>query len=545
MIDQNPFGGQMVSKYSRKIFGFALSKTAHEHNAQDLAQEILLALHRSLRTSKQVDNMDAWVHTICCYTWSNYVAKEKRHWHHADLDHSMQIRDDTAESFMEGKDPIHEKLRMEIAYLSRLHREMTVRYYYDRQSIGQIAEQMKLATGTVKWHLFEARKKLKEALKLESTTEQLSFKPIKLMVGHSGTPGPNNEPNCYFHSLLTGNVCAAIYDKALSIEDLARKLGAASAYVEDEVQKLMKSDLIVESGKGKYRTNFMIQTMRTRRIEGLYFKGKAEELADGLHACVAGVLGEIRATGFHGGQLSDNALLWTLLPYAIWKQYLQAQEPAYYERISPDERKDGGKYIVDASIVYTDDEYRRALTDYEIVRKYATNGIKSRWNDLYGGLQMEHWWAGLIWRDFDSPDLTDMGQAVELIDNNAIHTDHDRMLISRLVKKGFVGMEQGKLECLVPFFRAEQLDKLHAILEESFDNAGMKQQMNQIHEDMKAISSQEAPSFVPKKDVQYHATNSGMTIIFAVMEYLTRTGKIALPEESEKNRLTTLIWRKA
>jgi RNA polymerase sigma factor (sigma-70 family) len=545
MTDHNPFSDRMLSDYSRKIFGFALSKTAHEHNAKDLAQEILFALYRSLRTGKQVDNMDAWVHTICCYTWSNYVAKEKRHWHHVDLDHSVQRKDESAEAFMEGHDPVQEQLRVEIAYLSRLHREMTVRYYYDRQSVGQIAKQMKLATGTVKWHLFEVRKKLKEALQVENAMDQLSFQPIKLMVGHSGTPGPHNEPNCYFQSLLTGNVCVAIYEQALSIEDIARKLGVASAYVEDELQKLMKSDLIVESGKGKYRTNFMIQTMRTRMAKSRYFKRKAEELADDLHACVAEVLSEIRATGFHGAQLSDDALLWTLLPYAIWKQYLQVKDSAYYTRISPDERKDGGKYIVDASIVYNDDECRRDLPDYEVVRKYATNGIKSRWNDLYGGLQMESWWAGLVWRDFDSSDLSDLGQAVELSVNNSVHTDYDKMLISRLVKKGFVGLEQGKLECLVPFFSARQLDKLHAILDLSFDSAGMKPQLDQIHEDMKAMNNLEAPSFVPEKDVAYRATNDGMTIIFAAMEYLTRTGKIALPDESEKQRLTTLIWRNA
>ncbi len=543
MIDQNPFSDRMLSDYSRKIFGFALSKTAHEHNAKDLAQEILFALYRSLRTGKQVDNMDAWVHTICCYTWSNYVAKEKRHWHHAELNLSEQLRDESAESFMDEQDPIHNKLRVEIAYLSRLHREMTVRYYYDRQSVGQIAKQMKLATGTVKWHLFEVRKKLKEALRVESAIDQLSLKPIKLMVGHSGTPGPNNEPNCYFQSLLTGNICVAVYEKALSIEDIARRLGVASAYVEDELQKLMKSDLIVEIGKGKFRTNFMIETMQSRIAESRYFKRKAEELADVLHVCVAGVLSEIRAIGFHGAQLSDDALLWSLLPYAIWKQYLQVKETAYYELTSPDERKDGGKYIVDASIVYTEDECRTHLPDYEIVRKYASNGIKSRWNDLYGGLQMEHWWAGLVWRDFDSLDLIDLGQAVELIDQGGVHTDSDKILISRLVKKGFVSYEQGKLECLVPYFKAEQLNKLHAILDQSFYSAGMKPQLDQIHEDMKAMNIHEAPSFIPEKDILYRATIDGLTIIFAVLENLTRTGKLALPDESEKQCLTTLVWR--
>ncbi|WP_336773021.1 RNA polymerase sigma factor [Paenibacillus sp. MMO-58] len=542
MNDYGPFSEQQLSYYSHKIFGFALSKTTHEHNAQDLSQEILLSLYRSLLNGKKIDNMEAWVNTICRYTWSNYLAKEKRHWHYSELEPLSHLCHQDRELL---KDIELDKMREEIAYLSRLHREITVRYYYEQQSVEQIAIHLKLAEGTIKWHLFEVRKKLKEALKVEKTVDQLSFNPIHLRVGHSGTPGPNHEPNSYFQSLLTANVCIAIYEKALSIEEIARKLGTASAFVEDEFQKLMKSDLVIESSKGKYRTNFMIETISKIAAESCYFKSKAEELAEEIYSCVSLSLDEIRATGFHGAQLSEHALLWTLLPYAIWEQYLRAIEPAYYEQNSPDERKDGGKYIVDASIVYSDEEYRRDLPDYEIIRKYATNGIKTRGNNLIGGVQMESWWSGMTWRNFDTSDLIDLAQAVELIESDACHNDFDKLVISRLIEKGFVSLNHGKLECMVPFFTFKQHDRLKSILEMRFEESGMTRKLEQIHDDMKALNTKIAPSFMPMKEIIYKSINDGMTIVFAVLEYLTRTGKLALPDEEEKKRLTTLIWRKS
>ncbi|OBZ11011.1 hypothetical protein A7975_18690 [Bacillus sp. FJAT-26390] len=93
---------------------------------------------------------------------------------------------------------------------------------------------------------------------------------------------------------------------------------------------------------------------------------------------------------FQGSHLNDNFLLWSLLPYAVWKKYFQVKDQAYYDQNQPDERKDGGKYIVNASIVYSEEEYKTNLPDYEIVRKF-----KAKANQIYEDMIV-------IWRR-DSP----------------------------------------------------------------------------------------------------------------------------------------------
>ncbi|MDF2715711.1 MAG: hypothetical protein K0R28_2636 [Paenibacillus sp.] len=544
MSSNNRFDESMIKKYSTRIFGYALAKTGHRQNAEDLAQEIAMALLGSVRSGKTIANWDAWVHTICCYTWSNYLKREKRHWIRAELndrcaDESVYSNGAGGAETQEGL----ERLAMEVAYLSKLHRDITIRYYYERQSVDRIAGSIGIAPGTVKWHLFEARKKLKEGMTMVPTSEQLSFKPVRLGVGHTGSPGPNDEPNCYFQSLIASNICVAAYDKALTVEEIARKIGVASAYIEDEIAKYEKSDLLLKSGKGKYRTNFIIDTMDAMAEEGAYFKAQAERIAGQLYECVASRLDDIRSIGFHGNGLNGTFLLWTFIPYAILRQYGRVKDAEYYRRYQPDERKDGGKYIVSARIVADDSECEARIPDYGIIRKYNTNGIKSRSDGgKYYGLQMETWWSGMKWRDFNSPDLADMARVVELIENGGAHGEYDKLLISRMVAKGFVSCEGGRLDTLVPFFKADQIEALHAILDETLASIQVKPKLESVHDQLVRIWKKIAPSHISEKEVVYKAINRGSSIIFACMEYMERNKLLPLPAEEEKNRLTTIIW---
>lgn len=544
MNPNNRFDEALIQNYSTRIFGYALAKTGHRQNAEDLAQEIAMALLGSVRSGKSIANWDAWVHTICCYTWSNYLRREKRHWTRAEL--NERFADEAVYTNGTGEAETREgleRLAVEVAYLSKQHRDITIRYYYERQSVDQIAGSIGIAPGTVKWHLFEARKKLKEGMTLVPSTEQLSFKPVRLGLGHSGSPGPNGEPNCYFQSLIASNICAAAYDKPLTVEEIARTIGVASAYVEDEIARYEKSELLLKTGKGKYRTNFIIATVDTMAEEGAYFKAQAERIAGRFYECVASRLDDIRSIGFHGNRLNDAFLLWAFIPYAIHRQYWKVKEPDYYSRYQPEERKDGGKYIVMARIVADDSEYEARIPDNGIIRKYATNGIKSRSDGgKYYGLQMETWWSGMKWRDFNAPDLADMARVVELIENGGAHGEYDKLLISRMVAKGFVSCEGGRLETLIPFFKAGQIEELHAVLDEALASIQAKPMLENVHDQLVSLWKKIAPSHISEREVVYKAMSAGTSIIFACMEYMERNGMLRLPDEEEKNRLTTIIW---
>lgn len=536
--------GNLIHHYSGKIFGFALSKTGHHHNAEDLAQEILISLSRSLQKGKTIDNMDAWVYKICCYTWTNYVAKELRHWKNENIDR-IQLEVNPMETVEDREETRYniERLEREIAYLSKLNRQIFVLHYYDGKSIAQIAKLLHLPQGTVKWHLFEVRKKVKEGMvKMMNVPGKISFKPIKLWGGYSGSPGANNEPIRYFQSLLAQNIFVAAYEKPLTIEEIARKVGAASAYIEECIEQFEHSELIVHVGKGKYRTNFVIDQMDNYAREWAYLKEAAEWWADEFYDCIAAKLNDIRGIGFYGRNLPDHRLLWTLLPFAIWYQYYQrTKDEAYYAKYQPDERKDGGRYIVHAGIDYTSEEFESSIAGYDIFRKYKTRGIKDVLTGRYAGVQMDTWWTGLNRRDFSGTDVMEMSRIVNLIELQSNHDEDDKMLISNMAAKGFISNCEGKLECLVPFFKAEQYRQLVVMLDEALGQVQLAQKLEQVHDDFVAMWEAMAPSFIETKDIVYKAIQRGTWIIFAVMEYLERTGRIKSPADDEKAGLMTMM----
>jgi len=74
----------MIQRYAKKIIGFAYSKLQNTTLAEDLSQEILLALFDGLRRQQHISDLDGYVYTICCYTWSKFLRKNKKHWHNLD-----------------------------------------------------------------------------------------------------------------------------------------------------------------------------------------------------------------------------------------------------------------------------------------------------------------------------------------------------------------------------------------------------------------------------------------------------------------------------
>ncbi|CAG7633794.1 RNA polymerase sigma factor [Paenibacillus allorhizosphaerae] len=531
-----------MEQYAKKIFGFAIRKTGNHHHAEDLSQDILLALLKSLQSGREIENMDAWVHTICCYTWSNYLSKEKRYWQTSDID-SLQMED--ASIRLEEAHVLNESLertKREMAFLNRLHRTISVMYYYENKNVKTISELLHIPLGTVKWHLYEARNKVKEAMNLEHGTSTLSLKPVRLTVGHSGSPGPKGEPNKYFEALLAHNIAIAAYEQPATIEEIARSLGVSCAYVEDFIHKFEYSGLFRKVGKDKYQTDFIIGDMKSNIAQATYLKAKAAELADKMHEAVTAKLNDLKTIGFHGCNCSDAFLLWTLIPYAVNYQYNRVKAREYYARYGPEERKDGGKYTVQARIRYEEPEYKASIPDYDRVRQYASNGIKSRSTGKYFGMQMESCWSGMKWRDFNSSDIVDMHHVIRLIESGASHTEYDKERITRMVRKGFVSYKDGRLDCLVPFFKPDQYKAFIRILESLLQEIDAKAALEQVHDDFVAIWKSLAPVHISHKDIVTKAVSDGATIVFAVMEHLVHNQLLSLPSEEEKERLTTIMW---
>ena len=69
--------------------------------------------------------------------------------------------------------------RQEIAYLSKLQRRIVIAYYFENHKQADIASELGIPLGTVKWHLFEAKKELKRGMDKMRKASELKFNPVK------------------------------------------------------------------------------------------------------------------------------------------------------------------------------------------------------------------------------------------------------------------------------------------------------------------------------------------------------------------------------
>ena len=152
-----------ITEYLKPIFGFAVKRCKNMQDAEDLSQEIVIRAFRALLVKEDVEDMGKFIWTVAHNTLSNYYRDSAKSMVGVSIDEVAElIADPTAEiDIDDGTDSI-KHLQMEIAYLSKLQRRIVIAYYFENRKQSEIADELGIPAGTVKWHLFEAKKELKK-----------------------------------------------------------------------------------------------------------------------------------------------------------------------------------------------------------------------------------------------------------------------------------------------------------------------------------------------------------------------------------------------
>ena len=101
------------------------------------------------------------------------------------------------------------------------------------------------------------------------------------------------------------------YDTPVTLQELSVELGVSAVYLEEEIDILMKHDIIRKIGE-KYQTNIIIFTdayekMLAEKIRPIY-----EAYAERFHTGLIGLLPKLTAFTFQGNDYDDNRLKETL-----------------------------------------------------------------------------------------------------------------------------------------------------------------------------------------------------------------------------------------
>lgn len=248
-----------IYEYRDRIFGFALDKTRNVDQADELASDIICEVYRSFLRGGDIVNFDGYVYRIARNVWSKYVRRLTENRSFEDIDNVVIPYYDKRED--ENSEAI-EALRREIGYLSDRQRLIVYMHYYAELPVGEIAKRLNISAGTVKWHLSDARTKLKEGITMTINEQNLELNPVRFPdMGHWGSAGSTGDTMDMFDTRLKQNIAFSCYWQPKTLEEIAREIGVPQVYIADDLKKLIDYayiDKLDNSKNPKYRTNMVI-----------------------------------------------------------------------------------------------------------------------------------------------------------------------------------------------------------------------------------------------------------------------------------------------
>lgn len=544
---------KIITEYLKPIFGFALKRCKSIHDAEDLSQEIAIRAFRALLVKDDVADMGKFIWTVAHNTLSNYYRDAAKSMVGVSIDEIAELIADPYSELDtdDNRDAIH-RLQAEIAYLSKLQRRIVIAYYFENRKQADIARELGIPLGTVKWHLFEAKKELKRGMDTMRKASELKFNPIKFhSYGINGSVGKKS-PDEFFRSTLAQNICYCVRNTAKTINEIADDLGVSPVYVETEVEFLEEYGFL-QAQKDKYIVGFIISepTAELLTMQNDMYKRAAELFANDLYdeLTSSGILDNpdilcgqtdqpISLT--ESPKADHNFILWTLIPYiAAWSGEKLMDESISFEEVATI-RPDGAHNIYHASVV--PDEM--ILPDDYV---YMRNWSGPMWNK--GDYQMM-WQIDSEWsdrapvKDRNIPEEQERTITLLNWEKHNLLSKHD---YAWLAERGYIktnGDYDGHFKSawqIVVLASNEIRDKLLAIGEQ------IKVKYQTEFDALKAPYAEAVLKSVPAHlrkikayELQFVFHADGWFLLHCITALL-KNGKLKEPTEGQRKSLTTLI----
>lgn len=533
---------KIISEYAKKIYGFAYSKTNNTHDAEDLAQEILLVLLQKEIDFDRIENTDAYIYRICSYTWSNYFRKNKPTWNtlgNIALLETIPSEENVEDNYI--KDELYEKLRLEVMYLSKTRRDITIMYYYDNKSGEEIAKLLGIPHSTVRWHIKETKTILKERITMTNQNE--IYTPVKLGVGHDGWV-TDYDMHGLCSDIIMQNICYICREKALTIEEISRKLGIAAVYIEDKIEKLLYMDYLRLVGSNRYQTTFFIAEEGYLKTNMLFTFNNTKEVAVPIFNMAKEFLPTVKSSGLLDGEFSDEFLMYSLVMPIILRVNDQISDNLGKSYTYP-LRKDGSEHWVCAhlprEIDFSKEKNPEELEDFQ--KNGKGKGVKIRNVNTASSLQFDLDTFG-GWREFESEDLKQIERLHTICQTGEEPNDFDKEIIANLCKKGYAKVENGVPSLLVPCFNDKNKFKelFNHFYEERRDDFFDIATLTDLVSEYMKQAEKNVPSYLDKEARSYYIGQNAGFNPYSTIYYLCKNGYLCTPAEDEKKRICTIIF---
>lgn len=168
---------KVIENYKKLVAHIVFKMIKNEEDREDVCQDVFVKAYRNLSSFKFESKLSTWIGRIAYNTSINYLEKKKipllndiitEH----DGFEQISIESASPQDLTERSDT-SQILKEEIDKLPHHYKVIITLFHMDELSYNEISDITKLPEGTVKSHLFRARKLLKTQLENKYNKEDL------------------------------------------------------------------------------------------------------------------------------------------------------------------------------------------------------------------------------------------------------------------------------------------------------------------------------------------------------------------------------------
>lgn len=153
----------LVRRHLRAAYAVALARTGSPHDAEDVCQDAFIAALERLATLRDPDRFGTWLLEIVRNRALNLLRKRR-----VRSEEPIELATDLGGGPDPGRDLERSALRQDLlealAVLDETRREVALLHDVEGWRHAEIAERLGMPEGTVRYHLHEARRTLRERL---------------------------------------------------------------------------------------------------------------------------------------------------------------------------------------------------------------------------------------------------------------------------------------------------------------------------------------------------------------------------------------------
>lgn len=161
----------VVARYADTVYTMAFRLTGDDEEARDLAQDVLLRLHRGLRRYRR-GNFEGWLYRTTVNAFRDRLRKRKRLREDALPEREDTIPEEARTSLGAGRvveealqrRELHDVVQRALVKLPPEYREAVVLRDLEGRSYDEIAEILEVPSGTVRSRIHRGREALRQIL---------------------------------------------------------------------------------------------------------------------------------------------------------------------------------------------------------------------------------------------------------------------------------------------------------------------------------------------------------------------------------------------